>query len=148
MKIIAGPCQHETLEQSLEIAQECKRVCEKYGVEYYFKASYDKANRTSMSGKRGLGLEKTMYDFRSLKEQLEVNTLTDVHDINQVTYIDTVWGDSVDVIKSLLSFVAKQILLELVWQQAKRLILKKDSFLHRGMSRVFFRRSKEPKKFG
>ena len=43
MKIIAGPCQHESLEQSLEIAQECKRVCDKYGIEYYSKASFDKA---------------------------------------------------------------------------------------------------------
>ena len=48
MRIIAGPCQHETLEQSLEIATECKRVCDKYGIEYYFKASFDKANRSSM----------------------------------------------------------------------------------------------------
>ena len=39
MKIIAGPCQHETLEQSLEIATECKRVCDKYNIEYYFKES-------------------------------------------------------------------------------------------------------------
>ena len=39
MRIIAGPCQHETLEQSLEIAHECKRVCDKHNIEYYFKAS-------------------------------------------------------------------------------------------------------------
>ena len=56
MRIIAGPCQHETLEQSLEIARECKRVCDKHNIEYYFKASFDKANRSSMQGKRGLGL--------------------------------------------------------------------------------------------
>ena len=41
MKIIAGPCQHESLEQSLEIANECERVCDKYGFDYYFKASFD-----------------------------------------------------------------------------------------------------------
>lgn len=67
MRIIAGPCQHETLVQSLEIAEECRRVCNKYGVEYYFKASYDKANRTSVNGKRGLGLSKTLSDFKILK---------------------------------------------------------------------------------
>jgi 2-dehydro-3-deoxyphosphooctonate aldolase (KDO 8-P synthase) len=129
MKIIAGPCQHETLEQSLEIAQECKRVCEKYGVEYYFKASYDKANRTSMSGKRGLGLEKTMYDFRSLKEQLEVNTLTDVHDINQVTYIDTVWGDSVDVYQ-IPAFLCRQTdLIRACVATGKTVNIKKGQFL-------------------
>ena len=42
MRIIAGPCQHESLEQSLEIAKECQRVCDLYDIEYYFKASYDK----------------------------------------------------------------------------------------------------------
>lgn len=67
MRIIAGPCQHETLVQSLEIAEECRRVCNKYGVEYYFKASYDKANRTSVNGKSGLGLSKTLSDFKILK---------------------------------------------------------------------------------
>ena len=49
MRIIAGPCQHETLGQSAEIARECRRVCNKYGIEYYFKASFDKANRTSIT---------------------------------------------------------------------------------------------------
>ena len=63
MRIIAGPCQHETLAQSSEIAKECKRVCDKHGIEYYFKASYDKANRTSAGGKRGVGLPATMEDF-------------------------------------------------------------------------------------
>ena len=61
MRIIAGPCQHETLSQSAQIAQRCKEVCDKYGIEYYFKASYDKANRSSMQGKRGVGLEATMH---------------------------------------------------------------------------------------
>ena len=44
IRIIAGPCQHESLEHSLEIAQHCADVCSKYGAEYIFKASYDKAN--------------------------------------------------------------------------------------------------------
>ena len=84
MRIIAGPCQHESLGQSVEIAKECKRVCDKYGIDYYFKASYDKANRTSASGKRGVGLAPTMYDFKALKETLGVKILTDVHTVDQV----------------------------------------------------------------
>ena len=59
MRIIAGPCQHEVSRtKSAEIARECKRVCDKYGIEYYFKASYDKANRTVVcNGRAGaLGL--------------------------------------------------------------------------------------------
>ena len=70
MRIIAGPCQHETLEQSLRIAKECKRVCDKHGVDYIFKASYDKANRSSIKGKRGQGLVKTITDFESIKNSI------------------------------------------------------------------------------
>ena len=72
MRIIAGPCQHETLEQSLEIARECKRVCDKHNIEYYFKASFDKANRSSMQGKRGLGLVPTLHAFADMKTKSKV----------------------------------------------------------------------------
>ena len=60
MRIIAGPCQHESYEQSLEIAKHCKKWCDHFGFEYYFKASYDKANRTSMHSPRGIGLKETL----------------------------------------------------------------------------------------
>ena len=85
MRIIAGPCQHETLAQSAEIAKECKRVCDKYNIEYYFKASYDKANRTSMSGERGVGIDAALPDLLALKETLDVKILTDVHTEGQIS---------------------------------------------------------------
>jgi 2-dehydro-3-deoxyphosphooctonate aldolase (KDO 8-P synthase) len=85
MRIIAGPCQHETLAQSAEIAKECKRVCDKYGFEYYFKASFDKANRTSMSGERGVGIDAALPDLLALKETLDVKILTDVHTEGQIS---------------------------------------------------------------
>ena len=85
MRIVAGPCQHETLAQSAEIAKECKRVCGKYGIDYYFKASYDKANRTSMSGERGVGIDAALPDLLALKETLGVKILTDVHTEGQVS---------------------------------------------------------------
>lgn len=85
MRIIAGPCQHESLDQSLQIARECKRVCDLYGMDYYFKASYDKANRTSVDGKRGLGLFDTLYQFTAMKESIEdLKILTDVHTVEEV----------------------------------------------------------------
>jgi 2-dehydro-3-deoxyphosphooctonate aldolase (KDO 8-P synthase) len=71
-KIIAGPCQHESLEQSLEIATECKRVCDAHGIQYIFKASYDKANRTHINGKRGVGMYATMEAFSEIKQSLNV----------------------------------------------------------------------------
>jgi len=85
MRIIAGPCQHESLGQSAEIAKECKRVCDKYNIEYYFKASYDKANRTSMSGERGVGIDAALPDLLALKETLDVKILTDVHTEGQIS---------------------------------------------------------------
>ena len=84
MRIIAGPCQHESLEQSLEIATECKRVCDLFDIEYYFKASYDKANRTSMSGERGRGISKTLPDFQKIRDA-GFKILTDVHTVGQIS---------------------------------------------------------------
>ena len=103
MKIIAGPCQHETVEMSLDIARECKRVCDKYGIEYYFKASFDKANRTSVNGKRGVGLHSFVKDILELKEQLDVKTLTDVHEVDQIQYLTHV----VDVLQ-IPAFLCRQ----------------------------------------
>ena len=80
-KIIAGPCQHESLEQSLEIATECKRVCDSHGIQYIFKASYDKANRTHNNGKRGVGMHTTMEAFAEIKQSLNIKMLTDVHSV-------------------------------------------------------------------
>ena len=103
MRIIAGPCQHESLAQSLEIATECKRVCDKYGIEYYFKASFDKANRTSANGKRGVGLHSFVHDILALKDTLDVKTLTDVHEVDQIQYLK----DIVDVLQ-IPAFLCRQ----------------------------------------
>jgi 2-dehydro-3-deoxyphosphooctonate aldolase (KDO 8-P synthase) len=84
VRIIAGPCQHESLEQSLEIANHCKDVCDKYEIEYIFKASFDKANRTSMSGKRGVGIDDTLPDFQKIRDA-GFKILTDVHTVGQIS---------------------------------------------------------------
>lgn len=104
MRIIAGPCQHETLEQSLEIASECKRVCDKYGIDYYFKASFDKANRTSVDGKRGRGLYPTIKDFLAMKDEIaNLKILTDVHEVDQIQYLTHI----VDVLQ-IPAFLCRQ----------------------------------------
>ncbi len=103
MKIIAGPCQHETLAQSAEIARECKRVCDKYSIEYYFKASFDKANRTNAIGERGVGLHPFVHDILALKDTLDVKTLTDVHEVDQIQYLK----DIVDVLQ-IPAFLCRQ----------------------------------------
>ena len=129
MRIIAGPCQHESLPQSLEIARECKRVCDQYGIEYIFKASYDKANRSSMQGKRGVGMEATLTDFLALKVELGVKTLTDVHDYVQVARIEREFKDAVDVYQ-IPAFLCRQTdLIKAACDTDKIVNIKKGQFL-------------------
>lgn len=129
MRIIAGPCQHETLAQSAEIVRECKRVCDKYGIEYYFKASYDKANRTSMNSARGAGMEATLEDFRVLKQEYNVKTLTDVHDYVQVNRIEREFKDAVDVYQ-IPAFLCRQTdLIRAACNTDKIVNIKKGQFL-------------------
>jgi len=129
MRIIAGPCQHESLAQSSEIARECKRVCDKYGIEYYFKASYDKANRTSASGVRGMGMDATLTDFLALKVTLGVKTLTDVHDYVQVNRIEREFKDAVDVYQ-IPAFLCRQTdLITAACATDKIVNIKKGQFL-------------------
>ena len=90
MKIIAGPCQHETLFKSLEIAEHCQEICDKYNIEYYFKASYDKANRSHANNTRGVGLHETIKDFLQMEESLDVKILTDVHEVDHIQYLKDV----------------------------------------------------------
>ena len=129
MKIIAGPCQHETLKQSHAIAKECKRVCDKHGIEYYFKASFDKANRTNMSGVRGVGLEPTMEDFIILKDELDIKTCTDVHNQNEVLKIAAYYESAVDVIQ-IPAFLCRQTdLIRAAVKTGKTVNIKKGQFL-------------------
>jgi 2-dehydro-3-deoxyphosphooctonate aldolase (KDO 8-P synthase) len=129
MRIIAGPCQHESLPQSLEIARECKRVCDKYGIEYYFKASYDKANRSSMQGIRGMGMEATLTDFLALKVELGVKTLTDVHDYVQVARIEREFKHAVDVYQ-IPAFLCRQTdLIKAACATDKIVNIKKGQFM-------------------
>ena len=129
MRIIAGPCQHESYEMSKVIALECKRVCNKLGIEYIFKASYDKANRTSIEGKRGVGLETTMFDFIDLKNRLGVKTLTDVHSVDQLDIIEFEYPDAVDVYQ-IPAFLCRQTdLIQAAVDTGKIVNIKKGQFL-------------------
>tara|TARA_Y100000389_G_scaffold52939_1_gene48825 strand:+ start:657 stop:1430 length:774 start_codon:yes stop_codon:yes gene_type:complete len=129
MRIIAGPCQHETLTESLMIAKECKRVCDKYGIDYYFKASYDKANRSSLGNKRGVGINQTLADFRLLKEAHAVNTLTDVHTAEHCSHITSFFNDAVDVLQ-IPAFLCRQTdLVRAACATDKIVNIKKGQFL-------------------
>jgi 2-dehydro-3-deoxyphosphooctonate aldolase (KDO 8-P synthase) len=129
MKIIAGPCQHESLEHSMEIAEHCARVCAKYNFEYYFKASYDKANRSSMQGKRGLGLVPTLSDFLEMKKEIKgLKILTDVHTESQIAAMGA-WPDAVDVLQ-IPAFLCRQTdLIQRACETGKIVNIKKGQFL-------------------
>jgi len=130
MRIIAGPCQHESLEQSLEIARECKRVCDSLGIDYIFKASFDKANRTSMKGQRGKGLDVTLEAFRTMKLEIAgLQTLTDVHDTKQVELITENYDDAVDVLQ-IPAFLCRQTDLIRACVDTNKIVnIKKGQFL-------------------
>jgi len=102
VRIIAGPCQHESLEQSLAIAKHCKEVCHLYGIEYIFKASYDKANRTHINGERGLGIDDTLPHFQQIRDA-GFKILTDCHTVGEINRCKGV----VDVIQ-IPAFLSRQ----------------------------------------
>lgn len=123
MKIIAGPCQLER--NSLGVARYCQNVAEKYGLEYYFKASFDKANRTSMGAKRGVGLESAMVIFDEIKAELGCKIVTDIHTTGQAALIKS----SVDVLQ-IPAFLCRQTDLLLAAKNTGKIVnVKKGQFL-------------------
>ncbi|MAM26098.1 MAG: 3-deoxy-8-phosphooctulonate synthase [Rhodobacteraceae bacterium] len=79
LTVIAGPCQLESLDHAQMIAGRMKEACAEAGAQYVFKASYDKANRTSLSGKRGLGIDEGLKVLQAVGSDNKVPVLTDVH---------------------------------------------------------------------
>ncbi|MBF9035049.1 3-deoxy-8-phosphooctulonate synthase [Rhodobacterales bacterium HKCCE2091] len=83
LTVIAGPCQLEGLDHALAIARKMAAVCAAAGAQYVFKASYDKANRTSLAGKRGLGMEAGLEILAEVRSQVGCPVLTDIHGADQ-----------------------------------------------------------------
>ena len=130
MKIIAGPCQHESYQQSRAIAEHCKRICDKLGVDYYFKASYDKANRSHIEGERGVGFNSTLSSFKMMKECIPgLQTLTDVHSVEDVYELTDHFNDAVDVLQ-IPAFLCRQTdLIEAACETDKIVNIKKGQFM-------------------
>jgi len=125
MIIIAGPCQYESLDMALEIAETCKNICNTYSVDYVFKASYDKANRTSHTGERGLGIEETLLGFEEIKKQVDVKITTDIHESYQADLIKNI----VDVVQ-IPAFLSRQTdLIRAAIKTGKIVNVKKGQFM-------------------
>ena len=85
--LMAGPCVIESEEMVMEIAREMKSICDGLGIHYIFKASFDKANRTSVSSFRGPGMQKGLEILARVRETVGVPVVTDVHNEAQVTEV-------------------------------------------------------------
>ncbi len=83
LTLIAGPCALESLELGLEVAQRVRDLCSALGFNYVFKASYDKANRTSIHSRRGPGMDRGLQWLQEIKQRLQVPVLTDIHESYQ-----------------------------------------------------------------
>ena len=83
LALLAGPCVLESLERSLLIGRTVKEICGRLGINYVFKASFDKANRSSFHSFRGPGLEKGLAWLKTIKEELGVPIVTDIHESYQ-----------------------------------------------------------------
>ena len=124
MILIAGPCQLESKEHALNIANKMKSICDDNNFDYIFKASFDKANRTSIKGKRGLGLEESKDIFLALKDE-GFTTLTDVHEPYQCKEM----AEFVDVLQ-IPAFLCRQTDLLLAAGKTGLMInVKKGQFL-------------------
>lgn len=103
MTLIAGPCVVESEKIILDTATTLQKICQKLGVNFIFKASVDKANRTSKSSFRGLGVEEGLRILQKVKDQIGVPIITDIHDVHMV---DTV-AEVVDLLQ-IPAFLCRQ----------------------------------------
>jgi len=125
LAIIAGPCQLESRAHALEMAAALKEIAAKAGVGLVYKTSFDKANRTSLSGVRGLGLEQSLPVFAEIRESLGLPVLTDIHEREQCALVAPV----VDILQ-IPAFLCRQTdLLVAAAQTGKVVNVKKGQFL-------------------
>jgi 2-dehydro-3-deoxyphosphooctonate aldolase (KDO 8-P synthase) len=123
--VIAGPCVIESAEVCLTVGRHVKAVCDKLGLAYIFKASFDKANRSSNSSFRGPGLQDGLVVLERVKRELGVPVLTDIHEVDQAAIAAKV----VDILQ-VPAFLARQTdLLLACGQTGKAVNVKKGQFM-------------------
>ena len=123
--LIAGPCQMQSRDHAMEIAAALKEIAQKQGIGFVFKTSFDKANRTSLAGARGLGLDAAMAVFADIKQRLSVPVLTDVHERDQCAIV----AEVVDVLQ-IPAFLCRQTDLLVAAAKTGRVVnVKKGQFL-------------------
>ena len=123
--IIAGPCQLETEQHAMDMAGKIQDITKKFGVGFIYKTSFDKANRTSLKGKRGAGLDASLPVFDKIKKELNIPILTDIHNIEQCSIV----ASHVDVLQ-IPAFLCRQTDLLVAAAKTNKVInVKKGQFL-------------------
>ena len=125
LTIIAGPCAMESRAHALETAQALKEISGRLGIGLIYKSSFDKANRTSARGARGVGLKNALPVFAEIRETLGLPTVTDVHEIDQCAEV----AQAVDVLQ-IPAFLSRQTdLLVAAAETGRAVNVKKGQFL-------------------
>ena len=123
--LIAGPCQMESRDHAHAIAGPLKEMCDALGIGLVYKSSFDKANRTSLSGKRGIGLDASLDVFRSIQSEFGLPVLTDVHEREQCAEV----AEVAEVLQ-IPAFLCRQTDLLIAAAQTGRVVnVKKGQFL-------------------
>jgi 2-dehydro-3-deoxyphosphooctonate aldolase (KDO 8-P synthase) len=125
LTLIAGPCQIESRQHAFDIAGRLKEIAGKLGIGLVYKSSFDKANRTSLSGRRGVGLDAAMPIFDDLRRELGLPVLTDVHEREQCALL----AAHVDILQ-IPAFLCRQTdLLVAAAETGRAINVKKGQFL-------------------
>jgi len=125
LTLIAGPCQLESEQHSMDMAGKIKEITDKFKIGFIYKTSFDKANRTSLTSKRGAGLEKSLPVFDKIKKELKIPVLTDIHSIEQCSII----SKHVDILQ-IPAFLCRQTDLLIAAAKTNKIInVKKGQFL-------------------
>ena len=120
-----GPCQLENADHALKISSELKKITTDLGINLIYKTSFDKANRTSLKGKRGMGLDKSLPIFDKIRKEVGLPVLTDVHTAEQCSIV----ADHVDVLQ-IPAFLCRQTDLLIAAAKTGKIInVKKGQFL-------------------
>lgn len=125
LTILAGPCAIESIDIMRKTAEGLKNVCEKLGINYVFKSSYDKANRSSINSYRGVGIEKGLEILAQIKKEFDLPIVTDIHTPEQAK----IAAEVVDILQ-IPAFLCRQTdLLVAAAQTGKIVNIKKGQFL-------------------
>jgi 2-dehydro-3-deoxyphosphooctonate aldolase (KDO 8-P synthase) len=137
--LIAGPCTAESEQLCLDIAGQMKEMCERLGVPYIFKASYDKANRSSGKSPRGPGMEKGLEWLARVRREIGVPVLTDVHTVEEIPAV----AAAVDVLQTPAFLCRQTDFIHAVAASGKPVNIKKGQFLAPGDMKQVVAKAKE-----